>query len=585
MRRRATLLRTGLVILALFVLGHSATARAEAAATGASAGKRVGLVIGNGGYRNVDRLANAGNDARLIAATLRDLGFTLIGGEARIDLDHAGLTQAVQEFGHAIAGADVALFYYSGHGLQVQGVNWLVPVDANPTRVQDLDFQMVDADLVLRQMDGAGTRLNIVLLDACRNNPFATRGLRALQPGLAEMRAPDGTLISYATQPGNVAMDGIGADSPYTTALAATMRRPGLDIFRLFNEVGLAVKRGTGGSQLPWVSTSPIDGDFFFVPTSEPVAPAPAVAPAGPADAPLAPTGSAARQQTIPQQLTLAAPPPQPPGPQPPGPQSPAPQPPPPPSPTDAIAALLRARPCAILDAASSGGAIGITGIAARGADWDSFIRAVGAARGIRVGSPGVEFLPDFACQATDALAPAVRHAREGGRARLLEAPKREIVAGQRIAATIRQAAGKYLTADLFSAGDAVEHIVAAPEPGAERLLSMAAPASGSRVLTVVLSSTPLEIASGAANKGAGAYLAALRDAVLAAPDALADMAAFDIHPARPLAAPVLAAPALASPATPRAPRNPRCAGILERAQLGEPLSDTDRATLRADCR
>ena len=157
--------------------------------------------IAMAGYRNVDRLANAASDARLMAATLREVHFTLVGGDAQIDLDRAHLDQAVQDFGHAIAGAEVALFYYSGHGLQVQGVNWLVPIDANPTRPQDLDFQMVDADLVLRQMDGAGTKLNLVLLDACRNNPFGNRGLRALQPGLAEMRAPEGTLISYATQP------------------------------------------------------------------------------------------------------------------------------------------------------------------------------------------------------------------------------------------------------------------------------------------------------------------------------------------------------------------------------------------------
>ena len=94
-------------------------------------------------------------------------------------------------------------------------MNWLVPVDASPATEHDLDFQMVDADLVLRQMDGIGTKLNIVLLDACRNNPFAIRGLRALQAGLAEMRAPEGTLISYATQPGNVAVDGGDGNSPY----------------------------------------------------------------------------------------------------------------------------------------------------------------------------------------------------------------------------------------------------------------------------------------------------------------------------------------------------------------------------------
>ena len=156
------------------------------------------------------------------------------------------------------------MFYYAGHGVQVRGSNYLVPVGANPTREADVDFQMVDVNLVLRQMEGAGTKLNLVVLDACRNNPFGGRGLRATDGGLAQMRAPEGTLISFATQPGNVALDGEG-NSPYTKALAATVRRSGLDIFQTFNEVGLAVKRSTGGSQQPWVSSSPIDGSFYFV--------------------------------------------------------------------------------------------------------------------------------------------------------------------------------------------------------------------------------------------------------------------------------------------------------------------------------
>jgi TPR repeat protein len=228
--------------------------------------RRVALVIGNAAYVHVDRLANSGNDAKLIANTLRHVGFTLIGGDAQLDLDKAHFEQLVQDFGRQIQGADVALFYYAGHGVQVQGKNWLLPVDANPARVQDVDFQMIDADLVLKQMDGAGTRLNIVILDACRNNPFATLGTRGVGGGLAEMRAPEGTLISFATQPGNVAADGSGPDGPFAMALADQMRQPGLDIFRLFNNVGLTVKRGTQGAQQPWVSSSPIDGDFSFTP-------------------------------------------------------------------------------------------------------------------------------------------------------------------------------------------------------------------------------------------------------------------------------------------------------------------------------
>jgi Caspase domain/Domain of unknown function (DUF4189) len=231
----------------------------------ANAEKRIALVVGNSAYQNITRLDNPRNDAMLMAETLGALGFALIGGNAQLDLDKSALDIAVQNFGRQIQGADVALFYYAGHGVQVSGSNYLVPVSANPTREADVDFQMVDINLVLRQMQGSGTRLNMVILDACRNNPFGARGLRSADGGLAQMRAPEGTLISYATQPGSVALDGSDGHSPYTKALASTIRQAGLDIFQTFNQVGLAVKRATGGSQQPWVSSSPIDGTFFFV--------------------------------------------------------------------------------------------------------------------------------------------------------------------------------------------------------------------------------------------------------------------------------------------------------------------------------
>src|SRR6201996_1320628 len=245
----------------------------------ALAEKRVALVIGNSAYQNVARLDNPRNDAALMGETLVGLGFTLVGDRAQLDLDKGSMDLAVQNFGRQIQGADVALFYYAGHGVQVAGSNFLVPVSANPTREADVDFQMVDVNLVLRQMQGSGTRLNMVILDACRNNPFGARGLRSADGGLAQMRAPEGTLISYATQPGNVAQDGSDGHSPYTRALTTTIKRSGLDIFQTFNQVGLAVKRETSGSQQPWVSSSPIDGTFYFVPPQTPAAPQVAVAP------------------------------------------------------------------------------------------------------------------------------------------------------------------------------------------------------------------------------------------------------------------------------------------------------------------
>lgn len=129
-------------------------------ADGASAEKRVALVIGNSIYRNVARLENPDNDAALMAKTLKELGFVLVGGDARTDLDKHALDEAVQAFGHEIQGADAAMFYYAGHGLQVHGSNYLVPVDANPTREVDVDFQMLDVEVVMNQMQGSGTRLN-----------------------------------------------------------------------------------------------------------------------------------------------------------------------------------------------------------------------------------------------------------------------------------------------------------------------------------------------------------------------------------------------------------------------------------------
>ena len=251
---------------ALCALSNLAPARADT---------RVALVVGNSDYKFVTPLSNPSNDAKLVATTLSSLGFKLVGNGPQLDLTKAQFDQAVQDFGNAIQGADVALFYYAGHGVQVRGANFLVPVSANPTREIDVDFQMLDVNLVLREMEYGRAKLNLVILDACRNNPFGGRGLRAVNGGLAQMQAPEGTLISFATQPGNVAQDGAEGDSPYSKALAETMRKPGLDIFRAFNEVGLLVSHATNGEQQPWMSLSPIKGDFYFAGLPEPAKPDP----------------------------------------------------------------------------------------------------------------------------------------------------------------------------------------------------------------------------------------------------------------------------------------------------------------------
>jgi TPR repeat protein len=266
----------------------------------ALASKRVALVIGNSAYRNVPHLDNPTNDAKLMARTLRGLGFDLVGGDAQVDLDKTQFDAALQSFSNQVQGAEVGLFYYAGHGLQIGGKNFLVPVEANPTKEADVYLQMIDTSIVLSQMEGAGTKLNIVLLDACRNSPFGGRGLRATAGGLAQMQAPEGTLISYATQPGNVALDGADGDSPYTKALVDTIARPGLGLFDAFNEVGLAVKRSTGGAQQPWVSSSPIEGGFYFA------GPAPAVATAA---APPAVVDTAKSNAAVASRTTEPAPP------------------------------------------------------------------------------------------------------------------------------------------------------------------------------------------------------------------------------------------------------------------------------------
>jgi formylglycine-generating enzyme required for sulfatase activity len=234
------------------------------ALTPAHADKRVALVIGNSTYTNISPLRNPARDAQLIADTLRGLGFTLTGGGPQIDLDKAGFDRAVQNFGEQLQSADVALFYYAGHGIGLRGANYLVPIDANVTREADAELRMLNVNRVLEQMDDSpGGRLNLVILDACRNNPFESR-LRSASRGLSVMQAPGGTLISFATQPGAVAQDGDSDHSPFTAALANSIRQPGRGLFEVFNEIGLSVKQATRGAQQPWTSSSPIAGQFYF---------------------------------------------------------------------------------------------------------------------------------------------------------------------------------------------------------------------------------------------------------------------------------------------------------------------------------
>jgi TPR repeat protein len=240
---------------------------------------RVALVIGNGAYRNTTPLANPAHDAELISETLSQLGFTLVGGGPLIDAERPAMEAAIREFGRQLEGGAIGLFYYSGHGIQVGGVNYLIPVTADIARDTDVKYELLDVGFVLDEMSHAGNRLNIVILDACRNNPFGKRGMRSMSSGLGQVVAPAGTVIGYATQPDNVAADGNGRNSPYTSALVTALRKPGLDLFGMFNEVGLQVKQATNGQQQPWVSASPVEGQFYFSGPPEAVAAQPAADP------------------------------------------------------------------------------------------------------------------------------------------------------------------------------------------------------------------------------------------------------------------------------------------------------------------
>jgi hypothetical protein len=230
--------------------------------------ERVALVIGNGGYTHVTKLTNTERDATLISETLRQLGFTLVGGGPLLDLDAAGFRKALKEFSERLAGGTVGVFYYAGHGIQLSSVNYLVPVDASVGRSSDVDKELIDARLVVAAMEKTDTKLSIIILDACRNNPFVDRtDLHDVAAGLADMNTSSakGTLISYATQPGGLASDGIaGQNSPYASALAQAMIRPGLALYDVFNATAVEVSRATFRNQSPWISASPIDTNFYF---------------------------------------------------------------------------------------------------------------------------------------------------------------------------------------------------------------------------------------------------------------------------------------------------------------------------------
>lgn len=254
--------------------------RALAAAPKAEGAGRVALVVGNAAYET-SPLRNPVNDARDMAASLDAMGFevTLL-----LDADEVGMAGAITRFGKRLGPDDVGLFFFAGHGMQVEGRNFLIPVNSDIQEEDEVPYKAIDAGMVLRKMESAGNSVNIVILDACRNNPFA-RSFRSGSRGLARMDAPSGSLIIYATAPGDVAADGDGRNGIFTENLLKYLQTRGVDVEVMLKSVRRAVFDQTGGRQTPWTSSS-LRGSFFFRPGDAQPVDVPPPAPAAPVAAP-----------------------------------------------------------------------------------------------------------------------------------------------------------------------------------------------------------------------------------------------------------------------------------------------------------
>ena len=271
-----------------YIIAFICALMALSSPTAAKAEKRVALVIGNSAYQNTGELRNPSNDAADMTAALKRLGFQVTEGR---DLDKRAMERTIRQFGLSLEGADVALFFYAGHGIQVGGQNHLIPIDARLAGEGDVDFETLPLSLVLKQMEREA-KTNLVLLDACRDNPLArnlarTMGTRAISigTGLAEVSTGIGTLIGFSTQPGNVAADGVGRNSPYAGALLAHIENSNKDVSGILVDVRNDVLKATNGVQVPWEHTS-LTGQVYFHDTiAAPVPPAggpgPIVAPSG----------------------------------------------------------------------------------------------------------------------------------------------------------------------------------------------------------------------------------------------------------------------------------------------------------------
>jgi len=239
-----------------------------------AAESRFALVIGNGRY-DTGRLKNPANDATDMAVALKRLGFSVV---LKKDARQQEMEEAIRDFGQRLKRGGVGLFFYAGHGLQIGGRNYLIPIGARIDKETDAKYQAIDAEMVLDEMANAGNPMNIVILDACRDNPLG-RSLRSAGRGLAIISdAPKGTFITYSTSPGKTAADGAGRNSPYTAALLQSIKEPGLPIEQVFKRVRQRLSRETGDRQIPWELSS-LQGDFYFMPGHVTDVPSVAVSP------------------------------------------------------------------------------------------------------------------------------------------------------------------------------------------------------------------------------------------------------------------------------------------------------------------
>jgi protein-disulfide isomerase len=230
--------------------------------------QRLALVIGNSNYE-ASPLRNPVNDANDMARSLKNLGFKVI---LKTNASKRDMGKAVEDFGKRLKGEDVGLFYYAGHGVQVNGVNFLIPMGAKINDETDVEYEALDAGRILATMYNAKSKINIVILDACRDNPYV-RSFRSTTRGLAIIsKAPSGTIISYSTSPGDIALDGKGRNSPYTASLLRYMREPGFTVEQVFKNVRQQLNRETAGRQIPWELSS-LEGDFYFNPGKSATAP------------------------------------------------------------------------------------------------------------------------------------------------------------------------------------------------------------------------------------------------------------------------------------------------------------------------